>query len=540
MSLRNIVVGVAPGVRGVKGDPGAAGRAATFNWAFSTQTADADPGGGSVAFNNADLSLVTEIYFDDNETGGADVVAWLDLLTSTGNTDNRGELHFQATEDAGRFARFQVIGTVSSGATYRKISVTYITHAGAFAADDILAVALYRVGAGQAPSITIGDVGTIPPTSPADVTIEGTASAITLNFQIPRGFPGEPWSQWISAGWAPDVPYILNDTLENNGSSYICIVPHTSSAATEPGVGVDWETVWDLVAASGASGGVSGPASSTAGNIPTFGDASGAALDDSGVALGSLATTAQLGAIGQCELILDSTNLRLSRLNGRLITINGGAREIPSGGVALAATGLTVGTLYYIYAYMDSGTMTLEASATAPATHTDGTRIKTGDATRALVGMARPVTGPAWVDGVTQRFVRSWFNRSPIRMENGFTAQRSTSSTSLIELNTEIRSEFLIWEDEVLSASISSYANSASNFALAVPAVDTPSNISPTSPPAVFGSDGGCITATGIFALSTGYHYATFAARVSGGTGNYGSSALGFGSLNCLITPSGT
>ncbi|TVR08166.1 MAG: hypothetical protein EA385_10630 [Salinarimonadaceae bacterium] len=146
MSLRDIVVGVAPGVRGVKGEKGEPGRAATFNYRFSTATADADPGGGAVAFNNADPSLATEIYLDDNEAGGADISAWLDLLTATGNTDNRGELHFQATTDPERFARFQVTGTVTSDPTYRRVSVTALTVAGLFAADEVLALALYRVG----------------------------------------------------------------------------------------------------------------------------------------------------------------------------------------------------------------------------------------------------------------------------------------------------------------------------------------------------------------------------------------------------------
>jgi hypothetical protein len=240
-----------------------------------------------------------------------------------------------------------------------------------------------------------------------------------------------------------------------------------------------------------------------------------------------------------CRLALDGANLRLSRFGGFSLTINGTANEIPNGGVALAATGLTPSTLYYIYAFMNSGTMTLEASTTVPATHTDGTRIKTGDATRALVGMARPVTGPAWVDSVTRRFVRSWFNRRALNMENAFTVQRATTSTTFVELNAEIRCEFLIWEDEVLNASISSYATCASNFTLATIAVDTTVNRSPASAPAIFGSDGACIAATGSFVLSTGYHFATYVARVSGGTGSHGSSTLGFGSLNCIITPPG-
>ena len=287
MSLRDIVIGVSPGVRGPKGDAGDAGRAATFNWAFSTQTSDADPGGGSVAFNNSDPALVTEIYLDDQEAGGGDVTAWLDLLTATGNTDNRGELHFQATGDAGRFARFQVTGTVSSGVTYRRVSVTYIAHAGTFTADETLAMALYRVGAGQAATIEVGTVETVLPSAQASVTNVGTAGAATFNFQIPRGFTGDGWDQW-KGEWTTATAYVVNDVVENNGSSYIVTANHTSDASTEPGVGVDWETVWNLVAAKGAPGTMSGPASSVAGNFASFADASGDVLADSGVPVTAL------------------------------------------------------------------------------------------------------------------------------------------------------------------------------------------------------------------------------------------------------------
>lgn len=50
---------------------------------------------------------------------------------------------------------------------------------------------------------------------------------------------------WKGA-WATSTPYSLNDTVENNGSGYICTSAHTSGASTEPGVGASWTTNWDL------------------------------------------------------------------------------------------------------------------------------------------------------------------------------------------------------------------------------------------------------------------------------------------------------
>lgn len=70
-----------------------------------------------------------------------------------------------------------------------------------------------------------------------------------------RGLPGAAGLlTWISGGWTTATNYVPNDGLERNGSSYRCKNIHTSGALTEPGVGANWTTVWDLVAAKGTNG----------------------------------------------------------------------------------------------------------------------------------------------------------------------------------------------------------------------------------------------------------------------------------------------
>lgn len=51
--------------------------------------------------------------------------------------------------------------------------------------------------------------------------------------------------EWKGA-WVTSTAYALNDTVENNGSGYVCTSAHTSGSTTEPGVGASWTTVWDL------------------------------------------------------------------------------------------------------------------------------------------------------------------------------------------------------------------------------------------------------------------------------------------------------
>lgn len=71
----------------------------------------------------------------------------------------------------------------------------------------------------------------------------------------PAGSPGiAAVLNWIDAGWADDTAYSVNDGLAHNGTSYRARVDHTSSADTEPGMGADWQTVWEVAASKGAKG----------------------------------------------------------------------------------------------------------------------------------------------------------------------------------------------------------------------------------------------------------------------------------------------
>lgn len=62
-----------------------------------------------------------------------------------------------------------------------------------------------------------------------------------------------PAINWRGA-WATSTSYAVADGVENNGSSFICISAHTSSAMNEPGVGASWQTRWDYLAQRGAAG----------------------------------------------------------------------------------------------------------------------------------------------------------------------------------------------------------------------------------------------------------------------------------------------
>ncbi|MFC2009330.1 carbohydrate-binding protein [Chloroflexota bacterium] len=80
---------------------------------------------------------------------------------------------------------------------------------------------------------------------------DGT-SFTTSNLRGPRGAAGGSMA-W-EGSWAFSTAYTVDDAVENDGSSYICIQVHTSSAGNEPGVGASWETYWNLFAQAGDTG----------------------------------------------------------------------------------------------------------------------------------------------------------------------------------------------------------------------------------------------------------------------------------------------
>jgi len=231
--------------------------------------------------------------------------------------------------------------------------------------------------------------------------------------------------------------------------------------------------------------------------------------------------------LGQCQLAKSGSNLLLSPFRGNRLTINSALETVPDAGVTLSTGGLSATTLYYIYAFMNSGTMTLEASTTAYATQSGtGIRVKSGDATRTLVGMARTDGSTAWADSATQRFVRSWFNDPGIALLNNFTANRTISGSSYSEINSEIRIEFLVWNGEIFQINAGGQCAASS---------------SPLDPFTAFAFDGTSAedsegvteTVTGTSAgvgfsfthyksgLSEGYHYATLLGQISSGTGTW-------------------
>ena len=233
---------------------------------------------------------------------------------------------------------------------------------------------------------------------------------------------------------------------------------------------------------------------------------------------------------GACLLTLSGGSLVLKPWRGNGLIINGATCTIPSAGVSLAATGLTAGTLYFVYAFMNGASMELEGVATVHTTDADnGTEIKTGDASRTLVGMVYTKVAATFADTVTQRFVASWFNRRPVRISARFGATRTTTSTSFVEVNSETRCEFVCWAYDVVFGVAGNAWNSSSTGTTSFgPAIDGTTPINSCS---VYGTASKSSSCSGVASLSEGHHYGTYAGAASGGTASFEGTAQNFWGL---------
>ncbi len=231
-------------------------------------------------------------------------------------------------------------------------------------------------------------------------------------------------------------------------------------------------------------------------------------------------------AYGQCHLVYTSnTEITLRPYNGNLITINSTAQTIPDAGVALSPSGLTPGTIYYIYAYMNSSTMTLEASTTGYVSQTGtGIVIKSGDATRSLVGLAYPVTGPLWAYAAENRLVRSWFHDNGITGSAYFTADHTTTSTSFTEISSGDRANYIVWNNERVHVTISAQVQASTAAALGT-AIGVDSTSSASLGFIVVSADVGaqCVARSDNVGVSSTeeFHYLTILGKTSTGTATW-------------------
>lgn len=161
--------------------------------------------------------------------------------------------------------------------------------------------------------------------------------------------------------WVTATGYAVGEKVSNGGSSYISISQHTSGATTEPGVGVNWTTRWNLMAQKGASGVGAGDMVG-ANNLTDVADPASA--------FGNIKQASSLTVSGVCELA-NSTEVQTGTDSVRCISpaslSDRSATETRTGLVELATD-----------AEVQTGTDTARAITAANLTARTATTTRTG------------------------------------------------------------------------------------------------------------------------------------------------------------------
>jgi len=140
-------------VAGISGDV-ASVAAQVVGYAFSTTTTMADPGSGTVRFNNASVSSVTAIAIDDLDSNGVDQSPYIALWDDSTNTV-KGTLVFRTS--GSDVATFNITG-LTDNAGWFELAVTHVASSGTFSNAEDTYIGFTRAGDKGVDGAGSGDV----------------------------------------------------------------------------------------------------------------------------------------------------------------------------------------------------------------------------------------------------------------------------------------------------------------------------------------------------------------------------------------------
>jgi hypothetical protein len=267
--------------------------------------------------------------------------------------------------------------------------------------------------------------------------------------------------------WTNSTAYIIGNVVvgTNNGQLYVCAVNHTSSASptTFAQELVAHPTFWTSFAPTLAT-----QAEAEAG-VENSHFMSALRTKQAIAAL----TSTPIPATPNCGILrrASATQLSFTPYGGNQIKINGQVYQIPVAGIAgLANTGviinsvggqsLAANTPYAVYASISGGVVTAQygtiitAHRPSQAIGNEGVEVYWDGIVESnplsFIGSIRTNASSQFVDTVTQRFVRSWYNRSTIPLVNFFTAATLVPSTVYSEVSSSVRLEWVNFANETV------------------------------------------------------------------------------------------
>ena len=383
---------------GDKGEEGVAGIAGGIQYDFDSSTDTAsDPGAGDLRFNNAALASATEIAisYTGAATGAPGFENFIKSWDDSSTTANRGQLTLKEAADPQNYAVFQITSAITDGTTYGRFTVAHVDSNGSWTNGDTLSVEFVRTGDAGAGSgdmqaaNNLSDVANVVTArsnlglaigtnvQAYDVELAALAGLTSAANKVPR---------FTGAGTAGLLDFLDEDNMASDSATAI---PSQQSVKAY----VD----------ANAGGGGGGGSNST---------------NDFRLTLSSNDPVPDAD-------ITAATTVYLTPYKGNGIALYDGSTwsVLTSAQVSIAVPS-TTDTMYDVFAYDVSGTLTLEAVAwtndTTRATaivKQDGVWVKSGTPARRLVGCFRTTgTSGQCESSLKTRFIANVDNIVPLDM----------------------------------------------------------------------------------------------------------------------------
>lgn len=248
---------------------------------------------------------------------------------------------------------------------------------------------------------------------------------------------------------------------------------------------------------------------------------------DSGGAGWTRTQAALLPMTGAQLQYTNATTLTLAPRGSGFLWVNGLNYPVTAG-LTVSNGGLSASTLYYIYAKVTAGALAIDTPSTTGYTlGSNGIPVKSGDATRTLVGMVSTNGSSQFANADGSRLVASYFQRQLVRSRTQFSTNRTTTSSVFAELNSEIRNQFVSWASENVQFAVAgSFACSGSAGAATQVGFNSTSVGEQEASALNSGGGGGNVTGPcGIsgtkVGLAEGLNYATVLSASNGGTATW-------------------
>ena len=119
---------------------------ATFTYGFLTNTTNSDPGTGNVKFNNANLSIATTVYIDDEDDNSTDIQSYLRTIDDS-TSGIKGHFKIADLANPDDFALFTITASSTEETGYFSIPVAYVSgSATSFSNGENLTITFARTG----------------------------------------------------------------------------------------------------------------------------------------------------------------------------------------------------------------------------------------------------------------------------------------------------------------------------------------------------------------------------------------------------------